>query len=643
MRSLRLGRSVMKRGRLVLAALIAASGLALILPWTSAAPAGGSPTLTGMTIWNPPTTLGREAQPTIAGGDLYSLAICADGSLWAWGNNSYGELGDGTTINRSTALRIGTGTDWVAVSAGGPASLALKSDGSLWAWGRNEYGQLGDGTTTDRHVPTRIGAANDWVAVHVGGYFSLALKSNGSLWAWGSNAYGQLGDGTTTDRHVPTRIGTDTHWVRMAAGFGHVLALKSDGSLWAWGWNSAGKLGDGTTTDRLVPTRIGTGTDWVTVAAGYTHSMAIKSDSTLWAWGWNPAGELGDGTTSTRLVPTKIGRAGSNWSAISAGYGHSLALKSDGSLYAWGYNKHGELGDGTNTSRRLPTRIGTGTNGAAISAGKLHSLCLWNAGLLWSSGNNQNGELGDGTFIDKWSFVQVIITGIKIPGSTTITTNTTVPTTTTSSSTTTTSATTTTTLVAKVFTDVPPENPYYTAISAMADRNIISGYLDGTFGPEGPVLRAQFAKMIVGAMGLPVTEDDWQDSNPPFTDFGPDDLANLYPHDYIAVAKAHNLTAGVTATTFAPWARITRAQMVTMVVRAAQNSGIALNPVGADYAGPFEDYSDPTHGANVHLADYNGLLQGLQVSGAASTWMEGDATRGEAAQVLWNLMQVPAD
>ena len=637
MRSLRLGRSVMRRARMVTTALVAVSGLALLFLWTAAAPAGGSLAPgTVTTIWNPPNVLGREVLPTIAAGDLFSMAICADGSLWTWGNNAYGELGDGTTVNRSTALRIGTGTDWVAVSAGGYASLALKSDGSLWAWGSNEHGQLGDGTTTNRHVPTRIGTANDWVAVHAGGEFSLALKSNGSLWAWGSNTFGQLGDGTTTDRHVPTRIGTDTHWVRMAAGFGHVLALQSDGSLWAWGWNSVGKLGDGTTVDRLVPTRIGTGTDWVTVAAGETHSMAIKSDKTLWAWGWNFAGELGDGTTSTRLVPTKIGRAGGSWSAISAGYGHSMALKSDGSLYVWGANDQGELGDGTNTSRRLPTRIGTGANGAAISAGYLHSLCLGKAGALWSCGNNQNGELGDGTFIDRWYPVQVIIAGVKIPGSTTITTNTTVPTTTTSSS------TTTTTLAPKVFTDVPPANPYYTAISAMADGNIISGYPNGTFEPDGPVLRAQFAKMIVGAMGLPVAEDDWQDSNPPFIDFGPDDLTNLYPHDYVAVAKAHNLTAGVTATTFAPWAHITRAQMVTMVVRAAENSGITLNPVGADYTGPFAGYSDPTHGANVHLADHNGLLWGLQVSGTASEWMAGDSTRGEAAQVLWNLMQVPS-
>lgn len=202
-------------------------------------------------------------------------------------------------------------------------------------------------------------------------------------------------------------------------------------------------------------------------------------------------------------------------------------------------------------------------------------------------------------------------------------------------------ATTTTTAppVSAAFPDVPATHPYYAAISAMAAQGIIGGYTDGTFGPDKLVLRKHFAKMIVGAMGLAVSEADWQDASPPFTDCGPDDPASLYPHDYIAVAKAHNLTAGKTPTTFAPEANITRAQMVTMVVRAAQNSGITLDPVPAGYAGTFNTYSDPTHGANVKLAEANGLLAGLQVTGEASAWMAGNATRGEVAQILWNLMQ----
>jgi hypothetical protein len=192
------------------------------------------------------------------------------------------------------------------------------------------------------------------------------------------------------------------------------------------------------------------------------------------------------------------------------------------------------------------------------------------------------------------------------------------------------------------FSDVPSSQPYQGAIINLASRGIVSGFSDGTFGPSKLVMRKQFAKMIVGAMGLTVTEADWQDSARPFTDCGRDNPNSLYPHDYIAVATAHNLTIGMTPTTFAPNANITRAQMVTMVVRAAENSGIALNPVGPDYVGKFVDYADPTHGTNVHLAEYNKLLQGFLVAGDPSAWMAGYATRGEVAQVLWNLIQLRA-
>jgi hypothetical protein len=188
------------------------------------------------------------------------------------------------------------------------------------------------------------------------------------------------------------------------------------------------------------------------------------------------------------------------------------------------------------------------------------------------------------------------------------------------------------------FTDVPSNNPYYAAISELSSRGIISGYADGTFGPNKPVLRKHFAKMIVGTVGLTPTEDDWLDENRPFTDCGRDNPSDLYPHDYIAVAKAYGLTTGKTATTFAPDANITRAQLFTMVVRAAQSFGVTLEPPDPDYTswGVLNSYQDPTHGANAHLAEYNGLLDGLQGLSAFS-WMSGNATRGEVAQVLFNL------
>ena len=436
-----------------------------------------------------------------------------------------------------------------------------------------------------------MGEGPGWVAVSAGDYFSLAVMSDGSLWAWGAGDKGQLGDGATTDRNIPTRVGAGTDWVAISAGGSHSLALKSDGSLWAWGYNYRGQLGDGTATDQHSPNRIGSGTDWVAVAAGGFHSLAVKSDGSLWAWGDNLDGQLGDGTTDKRSVPTRIG-TGTSWVAVSAGASHSLALRSDGSL--------------------------------------------------WAFGENSEGQLGDGTFVDRQIPVQSLA-GVKPPTPTTTTSTTTTTTTGTSSTTTTSSSTTTTTIGGSAFDDVLANNPYYAAISGMAGMGIINGYSDGTFRPNNLVLRKQFAKMIVGAMGLPVTEADWKDASRPFTDCGPDNPASTYPHDFIAVAKAKGLTSGKTATTFAPESNITRAQLVTMVVRAAQNSGIGLDPVGVDYSGVFKSYNDPTHGANVKLAEYNGLLEGLQVSGSASSWVTGKATRGEVAQVLWNLIQLRED
>ena len=256
-------------------------------------------------------------------------------------------------------LARGAGATWTQVTASASSSLSVRSDGSLWGWGRNHHGQLGDGTDIDRRVPTRIGTASDWQAVAAVIHHSLALKTDGSLWAWGDNEYGQLGDGTDIDRRVPTRIGTASDWQVVAAGHHHSLALKTDGSLWTWGRNQYGQLGDGTHTDRWIPARIGTDSDWQAVASGCDHCLALKTDGSLWAWGYNMSGKLGDGTAGTnnnRSAPTRIGTA-FDWQVVAAGYHHSLALKTDGSLWAWGSSSFGKLGDGTGVEHHQPTRV----------------------------------------------------------------------------------------------------------------------------------------------------------------------------------------------------------------------------------------------------------------------------------------------
>ena len=360
-------------------------------------------TSNGKTAWfkisvevsSPNSEAGEAGVIAVSAGDFHSLIVKKDGSLWACGNNWHGQLGDGTTTNRHTPVKIMDNVS--SVSAGGNHSLIVKKDGSLWACGYNEDGELGDGTTTERHTPVKI--MDDVSSVSAGGYHSLIVKKDGSLWACGDNEYGQLGDGTGTDRHTPVKIMDNVSSV--SAGNYHSLIVKKDGSLWACGNNKYGRLGDGTTTDRHTPVKI---MDNVSSAsAGYDYSLIVKKDGSLWACGYNGHGELGDGTTTDKHTPVKIM---DNVSSVSGGGGHSLIVKKDGSLWACGYNGSGRLGDGTTTNRHTPVKIMD--NVSSVSAGFPHSLIVKKDGSLWACGSNGQGQLGDGTTTGRYTPVKII-------------------------------------------------------------------------------------------------------------------------------------------------------------------------------------------------------------------------------------------
>ena len=339
-------------------------------------------------------------------GGTYSVILKSDGSLWAWGANDFGQLGDGTLTGRNLPVRVGGDKDWAEVMPGQYHNLALKSDGSLWAWGLNNYGQLGDGSNQNRNTPVRIGEDADWRLVAAGDYHTMAIKNDGSLWAWGDNSYGQLGNGTNAGCDSPVRVGEDNDWLTLEVGDYHTMAIKNDGSLWIWGNNYYGQLGDDTYVDSFSPLQLGNDNDWAAVAAGFYHSMALKNDGSLWAWGDNFYGQLGDGTGITeRSIPVLVG---TGWDAIfSKGY-HNAGFKSDGSLWTWGDNIHGQLGDGTTSQRNRPVLLGTGWIG--VCAGYDHTIAQKSDGSLWAWGWNYYGQLGDGSSTSRSLPCQIIPT-----------------------------------------------------------------------------------------------------------------------------------------------------------------------------------------------------------------------------------------
>jgi alpha-tubulin suppressor-like RCC1 family protein len=332
----------------------------------------------------------------VEAGDSHSLALKADGTVWAWGANAQGQLGDGSMTQRSAPVQVTGLSDVVALAAGMSHTLAVKRDGSVWAWGSNSNGQLAEPTTTIRRlVPTQIAGLADVIGVAAGESHSLALKRDGTVCAWGNNSSGQIGDGTTTRRTSPTCLML-TGVAAIAAGGSHSAALKTDGntsgSLWTWGANARGQLGDGSTTHRLEPIAILT--DAIHVGLGFEHSMAILADRSLVAWGRNAEGALGDGTQVERGRPTPVPGM-TELTGISGARRFSVLTTADRSVWTSGESAgNPNIAPSTVMAFRVPV---VGTSVVTADAGGTHALIGRRDGSVWTWGTNTNNQLADGT------------------------------------------------------------------------------------------------------------------------------------------------------------------------------------------------------------------------------------------------------
>src|SRR3989337_2563490 len=383
-------------------------------------------------------SLETEALPGkgyISGGDVHAAVLKKDGTVWTWGQNALGQLGDGTTTDRTTPVQVSDLTDVIAVAAGRTMTMALKSDGTVWTWGLNNYGELGDGSTVTygkdadgqyikviRNVPGPVVGLNGVVAITAGRSTGAALKNDGTVWTWGENTYGTLGDGNTNvsltsgSSATPVRVIGLTDIVSIALKRSHILALKSDGTVWAWGHNRDGQFGNNTATGDAnspgpIPVQVSDLTDPdATIATGYWHSMALNSDGTVWTWGDNEAGELCDGTLINQLIPEKITGL-YDLSAIEGGEYQTIALKRNGTVWMCGNNSAGQLGIGAATEESInpPVQVIGLTNVFAITSGKYFSIALKGDGTIWTWGVNNKGQLGDETITNRASPVKVLM------------------------------------------------------------------------------------------------------------------------------------------------------------------------------------------------------------------------------------------
>ena len=342
--------------------------------------------------------------------------------LWTWGHNNNGQMGDNTLVHRSSPIQtVSGGANWKEISAGSATTMAIKTDGTLWGWGSNQVGEIGANNNAHRSSPVQtISGGTNWKIVSAASAIVAAIKTDGTLWTWGQGVAGGLGYSSVVNRSSPGQtIAAGTNWKQVSVGGNSTVgSIKTDGTLWTWGRGDNGELGINAITHRSSPGQtIAGGTNWRQVSCGGQHLAAIKTDGTLWTWGHNGQGQLGVNDIAHRSSPVQTVAGGTNWKQVAAG-GNSAggnivaAIKTDGTLWIWGRNTDGNLGDNTIVHRSSPVQtIAGGTNWKQVACGDYSTHAIKTNGTLWTWGHNDIAQLGTNDTVHRSSPVQTVTGG----------------------------------------------------------------------------------------------------------------------------------------------------------------------------------------------------------------------------------------
>ena len=340
------------------------------------------------------------AVSAIDGGGQSTCQVTGTGTARCVGTNSYGQLGDGTTTDRTLPVQVGAPGEWSSISTSGATTCGVKTSGALFCWGANNRGQLGLGGGPQRVWPQPVGTATDWKQVSTGWLHTCGVRTGGALYCWGEGTDGQLGLGSTANKPAPVRVGTASDWTSVATGGWHTCATRRDGSAWCWGRGDLGQLGTGVVGRRLAPAEVSSTESWSSLEATWSSTCGLTTGRRLQCWGLNGRGQLGDGTRTTRLAPaTVVGNR--QWSAVAVGDEHACGLDTAGDAWCWGSNRYGQLGDGTGRASLQPVAVAGGRSWAALDAGWMHTCGLALDDTLQCWGNNERGQLARGDRVDR--------------------------------------------------------------------------------------------------------------------------------------------------------------------------------------------------------------------------------------------------